>query len=295
MQDQQLEQERNQKHRSEDEVFQKALVESALPAQLVHLFRQVYQTPPSTTTSTAMVFPEQSSQDIEDLQSKVTACLGNCWENISFWPLQMKWDELQKAASNAITGIGKEGLVSAMVIALKTRPDLRKEWQPAHLGFWLQHVSGGERTGDADNTAKQQSSSTISIRRDAVTMLSVLCSQEPHPAEVNQQVCSTMLTALTKPSESLLIQCEVLNALMDMYGEDEDDGTCYQSVFESLQVLGHFQRCIPTLKTKLKERERLLKFGGQNDEDGTDRLELEQWKETVLNSSRFVQYKKGLL
>ena len=298
MQDKQQEQERLQKQKAEDEVFQRVLVDSALPGQLVQLFRQVYQTPQASTT--AISFPEQSHADLEDLQSKVMACLGNCWENISFWPLEVTWAELQQAAATA-TGVGKEGVVSAMVIALKTKPSLRKEWQPEHLTFWLQHVSSNSASskGDTSNTMmskdqSQQQQGNLSVRRDAITMLSVLCSQEPHPVEVNRQVCTTLLSALTNPSAPLMVQCEILNSLMDMYGNDEDDGCCYQSVFENLKVLGHFQRCIPALKSKLKEEERKVKQGAQGDH-GADRLELEQWKETVLNSSRFVQYKKGQL
>jgi len=288
MQEQKQQQERLEKQRSKDEVFQKAIVESALPTKLEDLFRHVYKVP----IVTAILFPEQSQQDLEDLQSKVVACLGNCWENISFWPLQLSWAELQQAATTA-TGAGKEGLASAMVIALKTRPSLRKEWQPEHLAFWLRQV--GNST--PENSAKEKlpvCRSDLSIRRDAISMLAILCSQEPHPPEVNRQVSSTLLSALTNPSESLLIQTEVLSAFMDMYGNDEDDGICHQTVFESMQILSHFQRCIPTIKSKIKAEERKLNQGSQS-EDGADRLELEQWKETVLNGSRFVQYKKGQL
>ena len=298
MQEQQQEQERLQKQRVEEEVFQKVLVDSALPGQLMQLFRQIFQLPQPLST---MVFPEQSLVDLEELQSKVMACLGNCWENVSFWPLGVSWAELQQAASTA-GGVGKEGLVSAMVIALKTKPSLRKEWQPEHLSFWLRHVTDGVVQGkDSENDAMMKSmdqkhhcQENLSVRRDAITMLAVLCSQEPHPVEVNREVCTTLLSTLTNQSEPLIIQCEILNALMDMYGNDDDDGCCYQSVFESLQVLGHFQRCIPALKSKLKDQEKQFKEDAQRD-GSADRLELEQWKETLLNSSRFVQYKKGQL
>jgi hypothetical protein len=120
-------------------------------------------------------------------------------------------------------------------------------------------------------------------------MLGVLCSQEPHPVDVNQKVCSALLTAMDSNS-SLMNACEVLNVLMDIYGNDEDDGCCHVSVFESMQVLSHFQRRIPTLKSELKQLEK--KWKGQGDDSG-DRAGLEHWKETLLNASRFVQYKKG--
>lgn len=135
----------------------------------------------------------------------------------------------------------------------------------------------------------------MSVRRDVINMLGLLCTLEPHPIEVNRQVCTGLLQAMTNFSDSFMIQCEVLNVLMDMYGNDEDDGCCYPSVFESLQVLSHFQRYVPTLKSKLKEQERKLRQQRSEDAPDADLVEVEQWKETILNASRFVQYKKGQL
>ena len=159
--------------------------------------------------------------------------------------------------------------MAAMVIALRTFATVRKEWQPDHVAFWL------DQLGDS-----QQSSN---IRRDTITMMGILCSQEPHPVEVNQKICSALLAAAANDAD-IMISCEVLNVLMDMYGNDEDDGCCHLTVFESLEVLKHFQRSIPTLKSKLKQQK-----------DKAHLVELEQWKETLLNASRFVQYKKGQL
>ncbi|CAB9523973.1 ribosomal large subunit biogenesis [Seminavis robusta] len=269
-QEQQRQMQTSLPNNKDEDALQKILLESALPKQLVQLFRQVYhqqQTQGSTT------FPETSKEDLEDLQSKTMACLGNCWDNIPAWSVELTWPELQQAATTA-TGAGKAGLVSAMVIALKTYPSLRKQWQPEHVTFWLNELAKNDE--DA------------AVRRDIISMLGILCSQEPHPAEVNQKICSTLLGALTKDTTSVMIPCEVLSVLMDMYGNDEDDGCCHVSVFESLQVLGHFQRNIPVLKSKLKQLEK-------NNVGDLDRADLELWKETVLNASRFIQYKKGQL
>jgi len=276
---------------SGDKALQQSLVHSQLPQRLLQLFRQVYHIPPAIT------FPEQSHQDVEDLQSKTLACLGNCWENVEAWPqIDLTWQELQQATASA-TGLGKEAVVSAMVIALKTYPSLRKEWKPEHLSAWLHELQPLplQHSNKDTNHRQEEKSNHMSVRRDVINMLGLLCTLEPHPIEVNRQVCTGLLQAMTNFSDSFMIQCEVLNVLMDMYGNDEDDGCCYPSVFESLQVLSHFQRYVPTLKSKLKEQERKLRQQRSEDAPDADLVEVEQWKETILNASRFVQYKKGQL
>lgn len=252
---------------AEEKAAQGVIIDSPLPQKLARLFQEVYHFP-------QIAFPERSWQDLEDLQYKTMACLGNCWGNIRGWPNQLTWNDLQQAVVTA-TGSGKEGLISTILVALKSLPDMRKQWQPRHLNFWLQQVQ---------DTSKE----TLTIQRDVIAMLGVLYSQEPHSKEMNQQVCSALLSALAA-SDSLVVQCEVLNVLMDMYGGDDDDECYHGSVFESQQVLTHFQKCIPNLKKKLQEQ------GRQRYADSEERMELEQWKEVVLNASRFVQYKKGHL
>jgi hypothetical protein len=110
-----------------------------------------------------------------------------------------------------------------------------------------------------------------------VEMVGILCSQETHPEQVNIKVCSTLMQL---PIKSATIVNEVLNALMDIYGEDD----CHPQVFRSMQVLVYFQKTIPQFK-KLIELER----------SNVSREEIELWRESALNGSRFVNYKKGQL
>lgn len=74
-----------------------------------------------------------------------------------------------------------------------------------------------------------------------------------------------------------LILSEVFNALMDMYGDEQ----VHAQVFDSLDVLGNFQRTLPRFKKRI-QAERM-------------KDEVEQWRETALNASRFISYKKGQL
>jgi len=76
---------------------------------------------------------------------------------------------------------------------------------------------------------------------------------------------------LKTASTSASVMCEVLNALMDIYGQDDH----YRDTFTSINVLGVFQKSISVLRKK--------------------ELELGQDEEEILfNAERFVEYKQGL-
>ena len=108
-------------------------------------------------------------------------------------------------------------------------------------------------------------------------MLGLLCSNEEHPEGTNRKV-GAVLPGLTSKKAS--VQHEAVNALMDIYGDEEK----HPSVFKDLNVLGHFQKTLPGLKQSI-----------QADRVDTPREEVERWKETALNASRFIQYCKGQL
>ena len=108
-------------------------------------------------------------------------------------------------------------------------------------------------------------------------MLGILCSMESHPEDVNRKVCSALMAVSSKRATVLN---EVLNSLIDIYGDDE----CHPGVFVDLNVLAYFQRTTPSFKKVI-----------QCDRDDASEEEVEQWKETSLNATRFVSYKKGQL
>jgi hypothetical protein len=75
-----------------------------------------------------------------------------------------------------------------------------------------------------------------------------------------------------------MVLSEVLSVLIDIYGTD-----CHLQIFQELHVLQFFQTYMPELKRRIHL------------ERNMDLDELEQYKETALNASRFIQYKKGAL
>jgi len=77
---------------------------------------------------------------------------------------------------------------------------------------------------------------------------------------------------------------EILISLMEMYSSDEGDPNNHEQVFKSRDVLGSFQKIIPMFKRKIREGEKM---------DGISFDDIELWRETAVNASRFVKYKKG--
>jgi hypothetical protein len=232
-----------------DASLQEALVQSGLADRLVILMKAL-------CVDLSNDVPGDVEDDIEDLQSKCAACLGNCLQNLSSWH-GCNWKDLQSTAEFA-RGQGLEGVFDAMAVAMRARAEWRKQIHQEDLDFLLKSLTFNER-----------------ITIDVVCMLGLLCSSEPHPDMVNEKVCTGLLSL---PCESPRIMSEVFNALMDMYG---DDG--HTRVFESLDVLGYFQRKLPLFKKLAQADQAAL-------ED-----DVEQWRETALNASRFISYKKGQL
>lgn len=147
-------------------------------------------------------------------------------------------------------------------------------------------------------------------------MLGMLCSPEEDPVEVKEKVCRALLQTLSENCNntnaranssknadasiksnnnnniegSIVVVTEILNVLMDMYGSDDD---ALNRMFSSLDVLGHFQRTLPLLKQQISVYSSTNRGGGGHGNNVEDDDLLEGWKETAMNASRFIQYKKG--
>ena len=230
-----------------DDTLIQAVVASRIPNRLVSLLQHLCEPLP------ADMLPDVK-EDIGQVQSKCGACLGNCvGEHFPNWTEGLL-HELRSAleASN-----GNPNIANALTAALKSRAELRMQCEARELDLLLRLASSSP------------------CQKEAVEMLGILCSMEPHSEEVNVKVCN-LLTSIS--SKKAVVMNEILNALMDIYG---DDG-CHPSVFCSLQVLEYFQCTIPSFKKVI-----------QCDRDEVSAEEVEQWKETALNASRFVSYKKG--
>jgi hypothetical protein len=248
-----------------------AIITKGLPDRLLACLKAVYS--PLLTDSDTSI-PRNALDDIIELQSKCAACLGNCFANLQSWKkndCNTIWKELRCAKDQLVlattehnkTALSEEALCNAMMLGIRLRSDLRKCIGANDLDFILAWLS---TAGSND------------IKRDIVTMLGVLCCQEEHSAEVDRQVCSALLAAL-KTSKSAMLTSEILNSLMDMYGDDN-----HTNVFDELNVLAQFQRAVPAFQSLI-----------QVERHDAPEDDVEQWRETALNASRFISYKKGQL
>jgi hypothetical protein len=151
-------------------------------------------------------------------------------------------------------------------MVLQAMPALRQQASATELDLLLSLLS-------PSSTKESQA-----VIREAVVVLGVLCS-EAHSAKVNAQVCAALLA--TASDDNPLVRAEVLNVLMDIYGDDD----CHPAVFTKLEVLRHFEESVPELEQQLSQVDRRT----------IDPNDLDHWKETALNGARFLEYKHDQL
>eukprot|EP00984_Skeletonema_dohrnii_P012269 scaffold4962_cov151-Skeletonema_dohrnii-CCMP3373.AAC.2 len=249
--------------------------------------------------------PALVAEDVDELLSTCALCLGNmvaCDLSSLNEPslkkvimvggqekpvtdgLDMFWWELIAAISSDVSDGPKAHVTSVMLALLRHQPKARTIVNSAVLDLLLALITQQYNAeGGANN---------VQMKCNAISMIGLLCS-EPHPSEVNARVCSALLERLRSPlsstsddndadsekaRQSLVIMHEILDVLMDMYGGDDS----HDEVFGQQDVLGHFQRCLPGFKRRVKKTVA-----------NSTREELDTWNETALNCSRFIKYKKG--
>lgn len=266
-----------------------------LPEIVLQFFRKWVEFLPNTSTNV----PELVSQDVSEVLSTCALCLGNILAcNLSTWSsgseksgLDLFWSQLVAMLSSSAktTNPGSNmsqyyAITGVMLSMLQSQPRSRTFVDESTLDGLFALLLHDE-DGSGDQALLQTQCNIISI-------LGVLCS-EPHPALIDAKVCSALLQRLARSStmdnnnssnqasstkQSVIITHEILNALMDMYG-DEDN--CHDEVFDKESVLDHIRRCLPGFKRRIKKAQ-----AGGGDE------EVHVWNETALNASRFIKYKQ---
>lgn len=248
--------------------------------------------------------PALVAEDVDELLSTCALCLGNMvacdlpslnepsikkaimvggQETSVTDGLDMFWWELVAAMSSNVSDGPKAHITSVMLALLRHQPKARTIVNSAVLDLLLAAIT--------QQYNSEGGASNVQMKCNAISMIGLLCS-EPHPSEINARVCSALLERLRSPlsnvvddsdadsekaKQSLVIMHEILDVLMDMYGGDDS----HDEVFDQQDVLGHFQRCLPGFKRRIK------KTGAHS-----SREELDTWNEAALNCSRFIKYKK---
>ena len=186
---------------------------------------------------------------------KVTSCLANA-SHRNMWSVPRSiWGDLEKAYEMTRSSVARESLIFLFTSVVDSNKDSRK-WIGQETMRWLLHILGGDN---------------VVLCRNVVSVLGNLLTTEDHTAEVNETICRSILECGRKHSMHLEICGEVLNALMDVYGDDNR----HSDVFDRCQVLAYFQEMLPVLN-------RLLFATNDN----------EEWEEVAYNAQRFLQYKK---
>lgn len=158
-----------------------------------------------------------------------------------------------------------------------------------------------------ENNSKE--STVVQMHCHIIAMLGVLCcSEEQRPTyhssatSMGARVCRALLERLRSASDdnnhnhanavtnSTIVTHEILNVLMDIYGDDDE---IKEEVFRKEDVLGHFQRCLPGFKRRVKKVAATAASGPVGGGGFVSREEVDVWSEAALNASRFIKYKKG--
>lgn len=237
-----------------------------LPARLFACFQTLHG-------SQWMLLPQPMALHWSELQSKASTGFGHCLVQLSRDDgvnsiLNMSQSQLWQALWSAIrqtlaTSSGRQAALGLVVVTLQTYPILRQEITPTELDFLISLLQSREESP--------------AVVREAVVILGILCSQEQHTEPVNRSVCCALIDRLESVEESIVVRAEVLNALMDIYGNDD----CHPCVFDNLKVLDHFERSVPLVKQQLSQANR----------QAVDSNDIDYWREIVLNATRFIEYK----
>jgi hypothetical protein len=220
-----------------------------------------------------MDLPPHMAGRWSEIQSKASTGLGHCIVQVArstglegITP-SILWTVLWEALRHTqVASIGRQAVLALVVMVLQAMPALRQQASATELDLLLSLLS-------PSSTKESQA-----VIREAVVVLGVLCS-EAHSAKVNAQVCAALLA--TASDDNPLVRAEVLNVLMDIYGDDD----CHPAVFTKLEVLRHFEESVPELEQQLSQVDRRT----------IDPNDLDHWKETALNGARFLEYKHDQL
>ena len=290
--------EQNSKHGQTDiELFEK-IISSGIPDQVLSTFGCILLSLMNTNKDS---IPNIAIEDIFEVLTKCSMCLGNSICNIGSWKtsdteISVVWKDFFQcltAATNGEVSLANmilpcqaiSPLLSTMTAFLRFRPSLGKCVEVQDLELILSYVCLEppiETKQSTNQRDKDEMEAILDIQKDSISLLGILCS-EPHPDEINQRICFTFLTVLSR-SHSLTtsLMSELLNVLMDMYGADEGDQNNHEAIFRRNNVLDAFEKSIPLLKRKIREST-----------NTATPMEMAFWRETTLNASRFVKYKKG--
>lgn len=285
------------KRKEEDVELFKKVVSDGIPDRVLSVFGTILL---SLIGPNKDQIPRVALEDLFEILTKCSICLGNIVCNLNDWKsndieISAVWKEFFQCLTASVEGEVKfvnlklpcqavAALLSTMTAFLRLRPSLGNVVNEQDLDLLLSYVSlepplqNNQSKSESDSDDMQACSD---IQKDSITILGILTST-PHPDEINERICLALLKVLSKNHGiSAPLMSELLNVLMDMYSADEGDPNNHESIFRKNNVLAAFEKTVPVLKRRIREA---------NKSSPTD---VAYWKETALNASRFISYKKG--
>lgn len=278
----------------DDELYINQIISTGLPDSVLAVFGSIFMTLVNSGKTNETIHSEVL-EDLTDVVRKCSQCLGNIVCNTqNSWKISENdivavWKDFSQCLQAAkdpncnmnINVSAIASVVSTMGAFLRFRPILVKLVNEQDLEIILSFVL---ITAPSNTKSEEETDIISDIQKETIGMLGILCS-ETHPRVVNERICDTFLTLLSRSMEiSACVIGEVINALIDMYSADEGDPGNHEAVFRSKGVLDAFQNSVPLLKKKIKAEE---SKGALDFEDA------EFLKEVALNGTRFIKYKRG--
>ena len=274
--------------------IQTLLVQGNLSNRLLKLLQQVCtlkSTLLANTTSQAAAGGVGLLEDLDNITSKVSACVVNCILSHSLQVGSNGGDsntttivDPNQFWQNLKPYIRNDGTSSILAVAVQHSPRLRQVLiSSSSSSFELDFL-----LGELDSGAQTPNDVTRKMQRDIVTMLASsigpAVSTGPDavtvPSEIVTKIASSFLRVLQYDSSSVDVACEVLNALMDIFSEDD----LYDDIFRKLNVLMHFENGLANCMQSLQQGQQ------RSDEQSMD-MDEEQ-EDVLFNAQRFVEYKQ---
>eukprot|EP00980_Cylindrotheca_fusiformis_P011523 scaffold2710_cov72-Cylindrotheca_fusiformis.AAC.1 len=197
--------------------------------------------------------------DLDELISKVSACLSNCVLSKVFlvetadFIVATTWKDVLRQYPM------ERGVSSVMAAMVQQCPSLLSELIVEQDLELFQKML--RNTNDE------------TIQRDAVCLMAAAMTTASTAAseQVVTKCTNEMIQCMS--TSSLGVKCEILNAIMDLYGNDD----FHPKVFLTLNMIHHFQQCLASIMLSSKDCNHLDP----------------QEEEIMFNANRFVEYKLG--
>lgn len=204
----------------------------------------------------ATAWPEPVLDAMAHLQYLTAICLSHCLEHP-----QYDCRIFERLAMPAMNDAAQAAVCAAQAVGLRRHDSLRKQVSQS----------------DLDRIFGYLNHSSDDVARHAVSMLGSLCA-ETHSETTNERVAKALLaTGQTKPN----VLADILNTFMDVYGNDD-----YPHVYDRLQISSCLGEFLKTFKSMVSVAELKKTMDGP---------QLEQNKDIIYNTGRFIQYKEGKL